>query len=137
MSIHIIVSFINDFFVDVNTNTVHIASSTHETWDNEYKIIATTDTSLNLPQLSEVSIKLIVNYYNENGNVPGEVEIIDADYETVDITIPKEKLYTREEVINLVDNALASCDIIVYRYPDGTVSRIDEADFKEWINKNL
>jgi hypothetical protein len=84
-------------------------------------IIASTDKALELPQLSEQSIKLLINYYNENSKMPDEVEVesknnwtteIDGDLidstfipeiklnpqGTVDITIPEDRLFTKEEM---------------------------------------
>ena len=50
------------------------------------KIVCSTNKSLliniggdTLPQLSEQSIKLLIDYYNENGNMPDEVEVVYKD----------------------------------------------------------
>jgi len=79
-----------------------------------------------ISQLSEQSIKLLIDYYNKNGKMPDEVEVKTENYNkhvehgsiayggwikriklnpqgTVDIIIPEEKMYTREEVRNLID----------------------------------
>lgn len=66
-----------------------------------------------LPQLSEQSIQLLIDYYNKNGKMPDEVEV-NFEYKnkpmsdlfierkiklnsegTVDITIPEEKKYSK------------------------------------------
>lgn len=86
-----------------------------------YKIIASTDASLGLPLLSEESIKLLIDYYNKNGKMPESVEVEQnvykaqsADYYdavggiklnsegTVDISIPKDRMYTKDDIMNAI-----------------------------------
>ena len=78
------------------------------------KIIASTQQLEGIPQLSEQSIKLLVDYYNKNGKMPEFVDInsnktftteyIELNcYGKVNITIPEKKMYSREEVVNLLN----------------------------------
>ncbi len=100
-----------------------------------------------LPQLSEQSIKLLIDYYNKYKKMPDEVKLVGTHWiieekqtsnpqttidvpickvnteGTVDITISEERTYTKEEVISLAKDAFEdSC-----KY----------TNFKEWINENL
>jgi hypothetical protein len=111
------------------------------------KVLATTDKSLNLLILSKQSIKLLIDYYNKNGKRFDEIEvdtftdkglpneIVVKMNGTVDITIPEEKMYSREDMLKLRDLANAiinpACDIL----PDTYDEEID--NYYNWISENL
>jgi len=82
----------DDYYIDLETKVVHMASNTHETWENEVKIISTTDPKLRrtgdegiidiafgeeLPQLSQSFIKEFV------ANPNGEWEV---EYKNIQIS---------------------------------------------------
>lgn len=117
-----------------------------------YKIICSTDKSIKLPQLSKQSIQLLIDYYNSNGKMPDEVEVemienpedfgCDPAYfgepshiiklnpqGEVDITIPEEKMYSKEEVRKLLQLALAT---------GGAYGMVmNQANANSWIKDNL
>lgn len=66
-----------------------------------YKIICSTDKSLDVPQLSAQSIKLLIDYYNKNGKMPDEVAVVKPKDESIcRCGIPKsEHLYEKEGVV--------------------------------------
>lgn len=96
-----------------------------------------------LPLLSEQSVKLLIDYYNREGKMPESVEIetddepvTDGDWEKystiklnskgeVDLLIPEEKMYTKDEVIELCKSAFI------------TGSRLNDLVFDDWIKENL
>lgn len=144
-------------------------SSIQEWWN---KIIATTDKlplepyqghykdvdcTNYIPQLSEQSINLLVDYYNKNGKMPDEVEVdtryfhgngyydeseLDGSQKElyslmkeiklnhqgeVDITVPEERTYTRKEVRGLI------IDMYVKLIPEGYSKKLIQ-----WLkDKNL
>ena len=125
---------------------IHLNSKKEEigdfhTWSGN--VLATThkgknidNVDINLPQLSEQSIKLLVDYYNKNNKMPDEVEVENAYYDwddetrtkdrlynltnsqgEVDITIPEEKMYSEEEVRILLQDM--HLDIVEGNYSKG------------------
>jgi len=101
-----------------------------------------------LPQLSEQSIILLIDYYNKNSKMPDEVKVRDHldgciwniqskeflnkplelklnSEGTVDITIPEEKMYNKEEVINLFISYCSS-------HRKNSKHKLDK-----WIKENL
>lgn len=126
-------------------------------WKSKGKILASTDKSLNLPIISEYSIKLAIDYFNRIGKKEIEVEIEEKienevlwsanglshgannygkpripklnQEGKVDITIPEEKMYSREKVINLCTNA----------YQRGLEDKEDyfSHDISNWLKENL
>jgi hypothetical protein len=160
-------------------NEIYCNTQTYFDKRNCIKITATTNSSLRslfegqevLEEpypLSEQSIKLLVDYYNDNGTMPDEIEVeekfggtafvqtskpatdkerlrgcyddgsqILGYYEDltagiklnskgeVDITIPEEKMYSKEEVACKIRNFYLEED------------NWDEEQVENWINKNL
>lgn len=107
-----------------------------------------------LPQLSEQSIKLLIDYYNEQGKMPDKVEIEEVfvdmfrkivhpnrvqdgcskelklnSQETVDITIPEERMYSKEEVEELCS--------IAYEYGGANCIGSDRHKFTDFKKQNL
>jgi len=134
-------------------NEVYCNTQTYFDRRNCVKIIATTNSSLRILfegqevleepyPLSEQSIKLLVDYYNRKGKMPDEVEVnfeyinkpmsdlfLDKTIKLnskgeVDIIIPEEKMYSREEVETLLTNM-------------GIDALLPEEEVDEWINENL
>lgn len=108
-----------------------------------------------LPNLSKKSIKLLIDYYNKNGRLPESVEVgttfggeylagmsgsneIWASYPdkiklnsqgTIDISIPKDRMYTKGEVISKIHEAVKAYNY--ERLNDGSL------DLDDWIKENL
>lgn len=142
------------------------------------KVIASTDKTLRtggntrrrengistpLPLLSEQSIKLIVDYYNENSELPDEVDIMTevkygkiitdisetrSTYEIiklnsrgeVDIIIPEERVYSLSEILSNIESfSKRLCDYDKDEYYDteiGVFNNFKER-LKEHIKENL
>jgi hypothetical protein len=93
--------------------------------------------------LSEQSIKLLVDYYNQNNKLPDEFEVETwwetnnqfADIEhiklnsqgDVDITIPEEKMYSKEEVKQLISKSVKDVSFEV----------TPREDMKIWLDKTI
>ena len=116
-----------DWFIHNNKiyNASNFNTNSSSVWSNEFpkgiysviqehcsKIIATTDSSLNLPLISNEFVKLFVDSYN-NGNVINEVNVdifmknmlpeTGINENIADITItPVKQSFTREEVFNMM-----------------------------------
>lgn len=100
--------------------------------------------SENLPQLSEQSIKLLLDYCNQNGKMPEYVEV-EEQYDTygwignvklnsqnqVDMTIPEEKVYSRKEVEELFERYFKD-NVTSHKIGD-----ILKNKGRIWLNKNL
>jgi hypothetical protein len=130
---------------------------THKRWIA--KIIASSYSAI-LPRLSQQSIKFLVDYYNKQGKMPDEVEIkiwkglqlpnnfLDYEKEellknskklpdnilnpqgTIDIIIPKERMYSRDEVYDLFNNY--ALEVIREHY-----AQITNLGTNAWLDKNL
>ena len=158
---------LNDYYYTKETNQIFQAYCESlvegaNNLNNCCKIIATSDKELNifypcnqpecgkqkchcytdlLPQLSNQSKLLLIDYYNREGKIPDEVEIKEENYCTklpsfedpsglfsqriklnpqgeVDINITEEKMYSREEVDDLIRFMKAHRGISEHTTPD-------------------
>ena len=102
------------------------------------KIIASTDSSLNLPLLSEQSIKLLIDYYNQFGKMPEFVETTVWElHNEVDITIPEERKYSREEVEIMLKDILNIGMNLRQEQLRGYSDKSGIEVLKEYIKQNL
>lgn len=104
------------------------------------KIIATTNTSLGLPNLSESAIEYCIQEYDEHGSIGdvlveydelevSELKINELD-NTINIKIPK-NTWTRDEVIDIL-NSWSAVMLHIVQHESYCIG-----DLEDWINENL
>jgi len=137
------------------------------------KVIATRDKSLKvitgivgsgtgeqLPQIPQSFVPIFVKAYNE-GNPITEVELeckgtMNWDIKLTEsneviISLPEEKMYSKKEIMNLIEDILLDTDIVIEKFGESTdthkqcrltitivnneISQIEGLD--KWIEKNL
>lgn len=136
---------IKGYYHDSILNAIrHTGGAEYEQNSITNTVISTTNKSLNLPLFSEQSIKLAIDYFNRIGKKEVEIcaEIIIGENNKTgskwhpnyniyyDITIQEEKMYSKEEVIKLLNKL------------NNTLNISDESErgyqtLEEWIDKNL
>jgi hypothetical protein len=124
----------------------HYPYSTLEYFD---KVIASTNKNHNLPKLSDQSIKLLIDYYDEYKNMP---ESVDQKYKEllfdfVDIIIPENEIEDTLNAFNKAsDKLMNKFKVIDHLYTKEQIYQMLEecdstrltwsSDIDEWLNKH-
>jgi len=93
-----------DWYYNNHYNSVALCTSIHAlNRNNQFKIIATTDTSLELPQLSQSFIKTYIEAYN-NGKVIDKVMVEYTKFENIRWSDEWQKFTNNEEILKVDRN---------------------------------